>query len=89
MTHTCHAIGCKAEVPPKLFMCLKHWRMVPKVGQDDIWKHYRIGQEIRKDPTSEYIKAAQRAQAFVLMKEKGLGLEDAARQVLAQYGITT
>lgn len=88
MSHTCHAIGCSTTVPPKIFMCLKHWKMVPKVGQVDIWRHYVPGQERRKDPTSDYLKAAQRAQAMVLMKERGIDLKDAVTMTLAEYGVT-
>lgn len=27
--HTCHAINCAAMVPHHIFMCARHWRMVP------------------------------------------------------------
>lgn len=72
MNHTCHAHGCTKRVPPKMLMCLKHWRMVPKFAQDDIWRTYVPGQEVRKDPTNEYMKAQQRAIVFVLMRERGI-----------------
>ena len=65
-----------------MLMCLKHWRMVPKKFQDDVWKHYVSGQEIRKDPTSDYLKAQQAAVIVVLMKERNLGIEEAARLAL-------
>ena len=79
MKHLCHAHECKASVPPRMLMCLKHWRMVPKFAQDDIWKNYVPGQEIRKNPTNDYIKAQQRAVVLVLMKERNLDAEEAAR----------
>lgn len=88
MKHMCHAYDCKTQVPPRLFMCIKHWRMVPKLAQGEIWSNYREGQEVRKDPTSEYIKAAQRAQILVLMAERKLELREAATLVLATYGVT-
>lgn len=59
--HHCHAEGCKRQVPPKMFMCLQHWRMVPKFLQNQIWAHYVPGQEIRKDPTPEYLAVAEKA----------------------------
>lgn len=71
MNHTCHADNCKRSVPPKMFMCLPHWNMVPKFAQNDIWKTYRRGQEIDKNPSSQYIKATQVARMFVAMREKG------------------
>jgi hypothetical protein len=52
-------------------MCGKHWRMVPKQLKDAVWKHYRPGQEIDKDPTPEYLKVAQDAIAWVADVEVG------------------
>lgn len=66
-----------------MLMCLKHWKMVPRVGQLDIWKTYVPGQEIRKDPTDEYLKAQQRAVAMVLKAEKPeLSLDEVCKIVL-------
>jgi hypothetical protein len=42
MPHTCHAEGCEVAVPPKLLMCLKHWRMVPKHLQREVWMRAAI-----------------------------------------------
>lgn len=69
MSHTCHAEGCGTEVPPKLFMCRKHWRMVPRRMQAAIWHHYRPGQEIDKHPTAAYLQAATEAIDAVRMLE--------------------
>lgn len=69
MNHYCHAEGCEIEVPPKMHMCLTHWRMVPKAVQDLIWKHYRVGQEIDKRPTIEYIATAFVSVSCVALKE--------------------
>ena len=82
MKHLCHAHGCRKAVPPKLLMCLKHWKMLPKNFQDDIWATYVPGQEIQKNPTKEYLKAQHRAVIMVLMKETGLYLEECAKVVL-------
>jgi hypothetical protein len=38
-----------------MFMCRKHWFMVPKSLRDMVWEHYVPGQEQRKDPTEEYL----------------------------------
>lgn len=72
MSHTCHAHGCKRTVPPKMLMCLKHWKMVPKFAQDEIWATYVPGQEIRKDPSDAYLKAQQRARVLCYMKEQNM-----------------
>lgn len=58
--HTCHAEGCTAAVPPRLLMCARHWRMVPRAMQSALWAVYVPGQEARKDPTREYLAAARR-----------------------------
>lgn len=68
-SHYCHAIGCDVEVPPRLHMCLPHWRMVPKILQDVLWKHYRQGQEIDKTPSLEYIAVAFSSISCVALKE--------------------
>jgi len=61
MAHTCHATACSKRVPPAMFMCKRHWFMVPKLLRDLIWKHYRAGQEDDWKPSREYLEAAQRA----------------------------
>lgn len=70
MPHTCHAIGCNTAVPPKLFMCRKHWFMLPKKHRDAIWATYRPGQEIDKDPSQEYLQAASDAISWLAAKEQ-------------------
>lgn len=67
--HTCHAKGCKKVVPPRLLMCLPHWRKVPADLQARVWATYRPGQEVLKDPTPEYLEAAQAAIDAVAAKE--------------------
>lgn len=59
--HTCHAEGCTSPVSPKMLMCRKHWRLVPLTLQAAVYAHYRPGQEIDKQPTSEYLDAANAA----------------------------
>lgn len=57
--HTCHAKECKTVVPPRMFMCKRHWYMLPKVDRDLIWALYSPGQEISKIPSLEYLEHAQ------------------------------
>lgn len=71
--HHCHARGCKVAVPPRMLMCRPHWRRVPKPLQNAVWAHFRPGQEIRKDPTREYLAAAEaaiRAVAILELRER-------------------
>ena len=81
MNHTCHAIRCTTEVPPKMFMCLKHWRMVPKSMQDEVWANYRRGQEVRKDPTENYLDVTKRVRLYVAERE-GVELSAVERHML-------
>lgn len=68
--HVCHALCCKTQVPPRMLMCLRHWRKVPKNLQQEIWKQYRPGQEIDKKPTLRYIATALSAIFAVADNEK-------------------
>lgn len=70
MPHTCHAYNCKLPVPPKLLFCAKHWRMTPVNVQRLIWKTYREGQEIDKQPSREYL-FVQRAAVWAVFVEEG------------------
>ena len=67
--HTCHAANCKVVIPPKLLMCGKHWKMVPEEMQQEIYRYYRPGQEVAKNPRKEWVKAASNAVSYVLRKE--------------------
>lgn len=64
-THTCHAQNCTVPVPPKMFMCKRHWFMLPKATRDAVWAVYVPGQEIRKDPTPEYLTVTGNAIAWL------------------------
>lgn len=67
--HFCHARNCKTSVRPSLFMCRKHWYMVPKDLRDAIWENYRPGQEITKDPSDEYVTVSRAAIEAVAQRE--------------------
>lgn len=70
MSHNCHALECVKPVPPRMLMCAKHWYMVPKAIQTLVWRHYVPGQEIRKDPTIEYLEVQRQAVVAVARKER-------------------
>lgn len=69
-THRCHAAGCETAVAPKLLMCVKHWRMVPRLVQQQVWATYRAGQEVDKRPSRDYLAAADAAIAAVAAAER-------------------
>jgi len=68
--HFCHAKACKVIVPPKRLMCKKHWFMVPADLRRTVWREYRPGQEVDKEPTAEYLEAAQNAVVAVQATEE-------------------
>ena len=65
MPHACHALGCNFPVPPELFMCFKHWTMIPEHLQKAIKKHYRHGQCKDRKPSQAWIEAAKWAMNVV------------------------
>lgn len=72
--HHCHAPGCEVAVPPKMFMCKRHWFALPREMRDRIWATYVPGQERREvSPTPEYLEVAERAQRFIAEMEKPRG----------------
>lgn len=70
MVHTCHAHGCTVAIPPKYFMCPRHWRMVPAALQAAVWATYRPGQEVDKEPTVAYLEATAAAKEAVKEHEE-------------------
>lgn len=81
MSHTCHAHDCDTRVPPKMFMCRRHWFGLPKPVQRAIWREYRPGQERDKAPSAAYMAVQQYAVSLAAFKPND---EDAAR-VAAVY----
>lgn len=68
--HYCHARNCKVPVPRKMFMCKRHWRMVPYELKVAIWAEYQPGQEnLEVTPSREYIDITQEAIEAVWAKE--------------------
>lgn len=67
--HTCHAIACSKKVKPAMMMCKKHWFMVPLAIRNQVWAHYRSGQEGDWRPSKEYCEAAKAALRAVAEKE--------------------
>jgi len=63
--HCCHWPGCGKQVPPALWGCLRHWRMVPKELRDRIWDAYRPGQERSMTPSREYVRVAREVQDWI------------------------
>ena len=69
MSHTCHARYCQTAVPPRMFMCRRHWFMLPKPMRDAVWDSYVPGQEARKDPSLAYLQITRECIDYVAAKE--------------------
>lgn len=69
MTHLCHWPGCKIEVDPVRWGCLDHWQKLPRELRQGIWRSYVPGQEIKKNPSPEYIEAAKAVRDWVLAQQ--------------------
>lgn len=63
--HHCHWPGCKEKVPPAMWGCKSHWFKLPKALRDKVWASYEPGQEISKDPSSEYLKVVTEVQEWI------------------------
>lgn len=63
--HECHWPGCKKQVPPAMWGCSYHWFKLPVGLRNKIWHNYEPGQEIRFDPSPEYIAAAKEVQQWI------------------------
>lgn len=67
--HLCHAVGCYIRVPTNRLMCAAHWFMVPQEMRRLVWRTYRIGQEVDKQPSQAYRLAARNAINAVARQE--------------------
>ena len=70
MAHHCHATNCKINVPPEMFMCRRHWYMLPKVLRNKIWATYRIGQCDDMNPSDAYCEVAKECVIYIAQQEK-------------------
>ena len=64
--HTCHAFGCDAPVPPRMFMCRPHWFALPVSMRNAVLDAYTPGQERNfRKVSAAYLQAAREAQDFL------------------------
>ena len=82
--HLCHAVGCPATVPPKMFMCRRHWFALPAPIRAAIWKEYRPGQELDKTPSLRYMAVQRWAIGELLFKPNDEGAARAAAPYLLE-----
>ncbi len=63
--HMCHWPTCDKVAPPKMWGCRDHWFRLPKILRDKIWAAYVPGQEVRKDPSPQYLAVMDEVEAFI------------------------
>lgn len=63
--HHCHWPGCERKVPPAMWGCKTHWFKLPMRLRNRVWRTYRPGQEITKDPSAEYLTVAREVQEWI------------------------
>lgn len=82
MIHTCHAIDCRAECPPKHLMCVRHWSMVPPPLAAEVYRTAGLRDRRSVDATwAPWWRAAHRAIDEVYRLELAMraDLDDAGR----------
>ncbi len=63
--HKCHWPDCNKQVPPAMWGCSKHWFILPANLRAKIWRAYRPGQEIDREPSKDYLNIAHEIQEFI------------------------
>lgn len=71
-SHQCHWPGCALYCEPRFWGCKPHWFALPRRIRDRIWSEYTNGQEIYATPTKEYLKAADEAHWWAVLRNAGL-----------------
>lgn len=88
-THECEADGCSAPCAREHFMCLPHWRMVPKAMRDEIWASYRIyvarGRAGKR--TIEHVKRLRQAHEMAVAAVREKEINRATRRSEHQPGL--
>lgn len=64
-----------------MLMCAKHWKIVPRTLQANVYATYVPGQERRKDPSAAYLRASERAIVSVATAEGHLTTEEGIRRI--------
>lgn len=69
INHTCHWPGCFAKVKPQFWGCQPHWYSLPRELRSMIWATYTPGQELKKNPSRNYLSVAEKVQVWIIATE--------------------
>lgn len=72
--HHCHAMGCKTPCPPRLLMCLRHWRLVAPATQREVYRTVRLRGRVVDATWAPWWRAAHRA-IYEVARAEGHGGE--------------
>jgi hypothetical protein len=62
VTHTCPVANCSASVPSKVFMCARHWRMVPSPLKAAVYSSFKATGRL-SDNHAEAVRIVEAAEA--------------------------
>lgn len=68
MNHECHHPDCARQIPPHMAFCRPHWFSLPLKIRNAIWREYRSGQEVDKNPSLRYLAVQRLACAHSVFK---------------------
>ncbi len=72
--HRCAMTGCPIWIQPNLTFCMKHWQLLPKSMQTEVWKFFRKDWRAwRRD----HRKGISRDQKFYQSKDFVFAVQDA------------
>jgi hypothetical protein len=83
MMNICHANGCATRTPHRLFMCARHWAMVPLTMQNAVWTAYRNAPKGGRARDRDYLSACAKAVEHVALNE-GKPQQNTYRRLLAK-----
>lgn len=63
--HRCHALNCNATCPPRHLMCTRHWAMVPRAMQRDVYNSVGLRGPDCDESWAPWWRASHRAIAYV------------------------
>jgi hypothetical protein len=63
--HHCHWPGCDRKVHPAVWGCKQHWYMLPPRLRGKIWVNFEPGQEVAKNPKTNYIETAREVREWI------------------------
>lgn len=65
----CSAVGCRAKIPARHFMCSKHWAMVPDAEQERLGELFQPDQYYTMTVTRAWNRQAMRCKLLVAERE--------------------